>query len=290
MLENRLPDQTSLPHPSAVVPPPAGLPRLGPGQKIALAVLAAAVVAFLAMPWSVLDKLRAAGYGICAQRPAHSYFLGGEQLPIEARMVGIFGGFVMTLVAFALLGRIRSMRMASLPWMLLCVSGIGIMGADGLNAFFYDLRGAGVNYLYVPDIRLRLITGLLSGFGIAGLVLPAINFTLWQNADRRPVLRHVRDLLPVAGLLTVFGLLTASGWGFLLYPIALISITGVVLVLMTVNLLLVLTVLGREGSLRRPSDALGPATAALLLSAVELAGLGLLRLWFQTTFGISTLG
>lgn len=70
-----------------------------------LGFLALALLTFALAPWPVMSKLRAIGFSICAQRPSHSYFLGGVQLPLEARMVGIFGGYLAALVYFLVLQR-----------------------------------------------------------------------------------------------------------------------------------------------------------------------------------------
>src|SRR5437667_11233498 len=40
------------------------------------------------------ETLRVLLNGVSAQRPTHSVFLGGEQLPLEARMGGVFLGFL----------------------------------------------------------------------------------------------------------------------------------------------------------------------------------------------------
>jgi uncharacterized membrane protein len=40
---------------------------------------------------TLVSVLWAIAFDICPQRPSHSLFLGGQQMPIEARMAGIFG-------------------------------------------------------------------------------------------------------------------------------------------------------------------------------------------------------
>lgn len=40
----------------------------------------------------LVGRLTALMSGVCPQRPGHSYTLGGVQLPLEARMMGMFGG------------------------------------------------------------------------------------------------------------------------------------------------------------------------------------------------------
>src|SRR5262245_47592140 len=50
--------------------------------------------AFLFSPGSIAAKSHLALHGICAQRPSHSLRLGGETLPMDARMTGIYIGAV----------------------------------------------------------------------------------------------------------------------------------------------------------------------------------------------------
>ena len=48
-----------------------------------------------------MDLLRSVLYGVSAQRPSHSIFIGGQQLPLEARMGGIFLGFLCAVALLA---------------------------------------------------------------------------------------------------------------------------------------------------------------------------------------------
>ena len=48
------------------------------------------VVVFILLPWSLQQKLFAVPYGIDPQRPSHTYVLGGQQMPLEARKTGMW--------------------------------------------------------------------------------------------------------------------------------------------------------------------------------------------------------
>ena len=52
------------------------------------AVFGGAVVLLLA-PGTLAEKLATLAAGVCPQRPAHSIFLSGLQLPMEARMTAV---------------------------------------------------------------------------------------------------------------------------------------------------------------------------------------------------------
>ena len=91
-----------------------------------------------------METLRALLSGVSAQRPSHSVYLGGEQLPLEARMGGIFLGFLCAVALVVVLGRLRASQPPSGALGLACWALIVLTGLDGLNAF-----------LGTPDILAR---------------------------------------------------------------------------------------------------------------------------------------
>ena len=217
-----------------------------------------------------MSKLRAVGFGICAQRPSHSYFLGGVQLPVEARMVGIFGGYLAALVYFLALRRGRAFNFPSAPLMVLCVLFIAAMGFDGFNNLFHDV---GLPHMYAPYNPARLITGLLVGLTIAALLLPAFNLSVWAEGQARPVLGGLREL---GGALAVEAAVleaVVSEWDWLLYPVALWSMAGVVVLLTMLNMVIAMIVARREGWGQSLDDLLPWVCVALMLTLVELGGL-----------------
>ncbi len=100
--------------------------------------------------------------GVCSQRPAHSFFLGGQQLPLCARDLGLFGGFLMMAVVLNLAG--RRPRFSSL-WLVSVIP----LSIDGLNSIGFDASGGG---LYQPNNLVRLSTGLMAGIGMAVVLAP----------------------------------------------------------------------------------------------------------------------
>ena len=63
---------------------------------------------------SLLDRLRWLDSGICAQMPSHSFFPGGQELPLCSRNTGIYLGFIVTLVTLFATGRGKSAKASSL--------------------------------------------------------------------------------------------------------------------------------------------------------------------------------
>ena len=171
---------------------------------------------------SVMSVLWAIAFGICPQRPSHSLFLGGQQMPIEARMAGMFGGFVVAAAYGWAVGRGRAMRLPGRAMTLTLIGFIALtlaparsagVGVDGVNAFLYDLR---LPHLYAPNILLRLGTGLLTGVAFAGLVVPAFNSTVWASGPDIGFLEQPRHVLGALLFEAVYFVVAISGAGQLL--------------------------------------------------------------------------
>jgi hypothetical protein len=248
--------------------------------------LGAIVLSFLFLPLPILEKLRILSAGVCAQRLGHSILFGDVQPPLESRMIGIYGGFMVALLGFAALKRGRSIIMPRVPMLALGLVFVGIMGVDGFNAFFKDIHAP---YLYEPDNRLRLLTGTLCGFAVAMLVLPILNYTLWRDGDLRPLVPSWKAFFGLIGAGLIFDAIVLTGWGFLLYPVSLLSVGGVLLLVVAINLLVVLSILRREGRSNTWLDLAGPGAVAAGFALAELLFLAGFRFWAEAALGITPL-
>ena len=132
------------------------------------ALLLATLVAFFSMPGPLPHKLFLAMGGVCSLRPSHSYFAGTLQLPLESRMTGISGGFLLTLAVLLLLGRLGARRLGGRASLGLLALMFATMVFDGLNSTLAELD---LPHLYAPTNLLRLAIGLLSGIALAPLLV-----------------------------------------------------------------------------------------------------------------------
>ena len=246
------------------------------GALIAVLLAANILVLFALWPLPWLQKFFLLASPFCPQRPAHSVFIGGRQMPIEARMFGMFGGALLALVYFAVRGQLGA---AAMPrgWRLgLCVALFGLMAFDGTQALLYDM---GVLHLYTPNLYLRLGTGLASGVGIAMVLVPLINQALWQQPrTEQPVFTGWKD---VAGLAVVQGLLfglTLTGWGPALLPLSLFNSLGIT-VMMTALMTLVLALITRHaGHFTHARATIGYVASGFILSTLCITLLSMARL------------
>lgn len=253
---------------SAVVEGPRRSHRLWAG------LLGVLLTAFLVAPWPLLDKLWAIGYGICPQRISHSYFLGGQQLPVEARMMGMFAGFLLSVVVFAGLGRFRARRLPTWPHLLvLAVFGTS-MAVDGVNATMYDL---GLPHLYVPLNPVRLITGLLMGAAMAGLLWPIFNMTVWREAPAVSVLDRPWHLALLLLLLSLFAGVILLGVDWLLYPVSLLTTVGQVALLATLGTVMATVALRRDRQAASAWDLAPSVVAGLALTVLLLVSMAAMR-------------
>ena len=209
------------------------------------------------------------------------------KMPLEARMYGIFAGFLTTVVIAYALGRGHNAGLAP-PWLLFTfLVFVIVMGLDGINATIYDIYAFGlpVPYLYVPNLELRFATGLLSGIGMAGILLPVLNGALWRDARNVPVFAGWRDLALLLGANAIFFVLILSQSGLFFYPLSLVGVVGVLVMISTLNLVLVVSLRARPGALRA-RELTNPIAVALLLTLAEL---GLLAAARYAVFGTAVI-
>lgn len=249
-------------------------------------VVGALLGLFLLAPWPLAHKAHAVLHGLCAQRPSHTLVLGGQLLPFDARMTGIYGGFAVATLYLLVRGRFRAFRLPSVP--TLCVLGafVAVMAIDGVNALLDDLG----HPVYAPDNRLRLLTGLMAGVALAVALCFLLATTLWRSGDgAAPSVRGPGEALLVAALALPFAMLAASGAGWLYAPISfalLLSAVAAVGMLMTATVLLAT---GRDRRFDRLADAQAPAAIGLLAGVAFILLVAAGRFWLERAFGLRTL-
>ena len=277
------------------IPAPPSRPTRRFVAGVAVAALAVIVVAALPVgagspPQSVLDKADMVGYAICHRIPERSFFAAGRQLPLCARCTGTFLGALLGLAALLVLRRHRSSGLPPAPVLLVLLGFIGIWAADGLNSYLGFFPNA--PQLYEPRNWLRLSTGMLNGLALAALVFPIAAFTLWRETNPQPVIKNLWELLAVLPLAALLVWIVQAEIGPLLYPLALLSSGGVLVLLTAINSMLAAVVLRLEGRARTARQLLLPLAAGLALALIEVTVLALVRTYLVTHFGldISTLG
>lgn len=209
------------------------------------------------------------GFGLCHQLPERSFFGGGVQAPVCARDTGIYIGFCVALALISLLHRPERPRDFPTIWGWIAFALMfGSMAIDG-GTQFVGLR-ASTN-------ELRLMTGLLSGFAIAMLLVPMLNDCVWRASSNRRVLDPPWRLgiflatVPVAYVAVWWGApVLGSGYPILVALAILVTLT-------CVNMVMVCMTPWFERRAVRLLDVWPAALASLVLTLVEVWLAGMLR-------------
>jgi uncharacterized membrane protein len=250
----------------------------GPPVWLVAGLLAGYALAFVGLALlpgaTLIERLRALDGGICAQLPGHSFFPGGEQLPLCARNTGIYLGFATTFLFLAAAGRLRASRLPGLPVLGALGLTILLLAVDGFNSLFRDLS---LPHLYQPINGLRLITGLGAGMAMAAVIIPVASGLIWKSDVPRSSFGSLGELALMLPLLTVDFFIVISVAPIILYPVAIISSLGLVLALTLVNLVFALALTNQIGRFATWRQFFPLFTGLVVLAVVELMALFLLK-------------
>jgi uncharacterized membrane protein len=222
--------------------------------------------------------------GVSAQRPSHSVFIGGEQLPLEARMGGIFLGFLCAVALVLVFGRLRASQPPHGALGLACWALVALTGLDGLNAFLFD---GNLPHLYTPNTALRLLTGLGAGLGLGLMAVPVVAGVVWARPSDEASIEDPLELLGGLVLVGLVGALVLVGVGVLLWPIALAMLAGVIVAFGVANLYIILLATSRAHQALSLADTRGGLISSFGLTLLELGALAALRSFLAATYGFS---
>lgn len=246
-----------------------------------LAVIAA--IWFIA-PGGLLDKADHVGYAVCHQIPIRTPFFGGRPLPLCARCSGQFLGALAGLMLLIALGRGKAAQLPPRPVIVVLLGFLAAWALDGFNSYLTFFPG--VPHLYEPHNILRTTTGAMQGVALISLVLPFFNVTLWARPSPRPTINSLREMTLLLGLIALITAAVGSQWVPLLYPLALLSVAGTLLMLTMVMAMLLTLALRRDGRAQGWRDALPLLVAGLALALILVLGINLLRAWLTAQMGL----
>jgi uncharacterized membrane protein len=242
------------------------------------------LIAFLALPWSIEHKAHMLLHGLCAQQATHTYAFAGRLLPFDARMTGIYSGYLVMSGVLWAHGAHRWCRPPSLSRLAILIALGGAMAVDGLNSHLADLGRA---TFYAPRNDLRLVTGAMAGFVLAiGLCFLTAS-SLWSRVDtRRQTVASLRTL-PIAGLAWApLGSAVISGTGVLYVPFTLLLIAAAVVALANLALVVIVILRRRDFTFQNVGSLGGYHLAALAAAIAIMACLSIGRSLLERSLGI----
>jgi len=261
---------------------------------VPLAALIVFGVWFYNAPPGLLGKADAIGYAICHRIDERSFQIFGRQLPLCARCTGEFYAAGITLLFLSIV----SPKKTGMPgWNL----GMPLLifflafGIDGSNSYLYLLkqtsRGAfdSIPNLYIPNNTLRLFTGSGMGIALAAILYPAFNNSVWKKIDPAPALDW-KKLVSLISIVLIVDLLILTEQPIILYPIAFISVLGVLALLVIVYSMVWVLIMRLENTFDRLTQMWLPFVAGTTLAFLMITVIDLLRFKLTGTWGGFPLG
>jgi uncharacterized membrane protein len=241
---------------------------------VTFAVLAVAGVWLSLTPQGLLGKVDAIGYAVCHRIDLRSFHLGDRPLPLCARCTGMYLGALATLLFFTSTAG-RSGLYPGKGIIALLVVAAGIWAFDGLNSFATLVPGA--PHLYEPFNTLRLITGSMIGVGLMTMLYPPFQQLAWRRWEEKRVIPGWKRFASLALIVALVDLLVLTEQPLLLYPLAILSGVGVLLLLTMAYTLITLQILKRESAADSLAELTVPIVMGLGLALLQVAGIDLLR-------------
>jgi len=236
---------------------------------------------FVNTPAGILGKADAIGYAVCHRIDLRSFHIGTRPTPLCARCTGMYLG-AMTGLVYLSLAQKRRTGFPPLKVMLVLGFFFVAFGIDGLNSFLHLIPGA--PGAYEPQNWLRLVTGTGMGLVITAILFPAFNQSAWKDWDEAPVYPRLRDLGIVILASGVIDLLVLSDNPYILFALALISATGVLVMLTMVYTMVTLIFFHYENRFTRLVQLSFPLLGGLTLALMQVGALDLLRFWLTGTW------
>lgn len=232
-------------------------------------------------PAGLLGKADAIGYAVCHRIDLRSFHIGERQLPLCARCSGMYLGAMLCLVLQSILA---PRRMGSPPKSVILILGFFVIAfaVDGINSFLSIFPGA--PQLYTPNNLLRLLTGTGMGLVIAAALYPAFNASVWRYADERSAIDGLKRMGLIISFAIVLDLVVLSENPLILYPLAIISAAGVLVILTLVYAMLWLVVLKRENRYNGFKELLIPLIGGFGLALIQIGFLDWLRFLITGTW------
>jgi uncharacterized membrane protein len=272
--------------------------RFGAASKYFVVV--AAILVFtgwlLNTPPGLLGKLDAIAYAVCHRIAERSFQIEGVPLPLCARCTGMYFGAVTGLFFQS----IRGWKRSKMPhWGIIAVLLVFVVafGIDGGNSYLYLLKQVQpgilphISTIYIPNNTLRLLTGSGMGLVIAAVLFPAFNQSIWtDNDDTRAGLSSWKTFGLLLGIQIIFDLLVLTQSPYILYPVAFISVLGVMLLLTMVYTIVWVMITGQENKYTKMRQLWLPILAGFTITMIQTFGIDMLRFWLTGTWGGFPLG
>ena len=259
--------------------------KKSPWRWVLLGAALALTILWLALtPEGLLGKADAVGYAVCHQIEARSFHIGERPFPLCARCAGLFVGSMLGLVFQIAQG--RKGRMPPMP--VLILFGVLALGwvFDGFNSF--SMLVPALPSLYITKNWTRLLTGTGMGLAVSAFLLPSFIQTMFTRWTAKSALGNWKQVVGLISAAVVLNGLILLEIPWILYPLALISAGGVLVLLTMVYSMVWVMIFNRENSFERFNQLMVPLLAGFITALFQVGAIDLVRyLWTGTWSGFS---
>jgi len=247
---------------------------------LGIAVALTAVWLFLT-PDGLLGKADAVGYAVCHRIEARTFHLGDRPLPLCARCSGMFLGALLGMAYQVAQGKKGKMP----PILVLILFGVFALSwvFDGANSFLMLVPQ--IPSLYQTQNWTRLLTGTGMGLAVSAILWPTFVQTMfqrWQKASSLGSWKQLGGLLIAAGLMVVLVLLEIP---VILFPLALFSSGGVMLLLIMVYSVALVMIFKKENTYAGFRQLFMPLTGGYIIALLQIGAIDLIRFLLTGTWG-----
>jgi hypothetical protein len=158
----------------------------------------------------------------------------------------------------------------------------GIYLLDGVNSYFTLIPGA--PHLYEPHNYLRLSTGMVFGIALISIVYPAFNQSLWKEPLAIPSVSDFRELVLLILMGGAVVLAVISENPLILYPLAILSTFGVLILLTMVYTMVILIITKKESTASSWRELTFPLWGGFSLAILQIGLINLVRYLFMGTW------
>ena len=123
------------------------------------------------------------------------------------------------------------------------------------------------------------------GLVIALALFPAFNQTMWKEYDNTPAMGSVKNFLIMLAIMVTLDLLMLTENAWILYPVAIISALGVLLILTIVYSMVWAMVMKEENAYISFKQMWLAGLAGLTIALLQIYGIDLFRFALTGTWG-----
>jgi len=190
-------------------------------------------------------------------------------------------GAMLGIIFQAVVGRRRSGLPSIAVWVILAIM-VMVFAVDGLNSYLHlsimQQMLPQIPRLYEPNNTLRLITGTMMGLAIAIALVPVFNQTIWSDIDQRPIITNFKFIILLI-LAVPLDLLVLTEIPWVLYPLAIISALGVLVILTMVYAMVIVMITKRDNLFANIHQLALPLVAGFGVALLQIAVLDIMRYW-----------